>query len=63
MPISHTTLHPFEKKEAVLKWKVWEEIKKGEKAKEHLLFPKTLLPAYTFASPPPAMLSSRITAL
>lgn len=51
--------------QSVLKWKVWKEMKTGEKkkAKEHLLSPKTRSPANTFASPPSAMLPSRITTL
>ena len=62
---SHYTHNPRSnwkgKMQFALKWKVrkgWA----GAKKKNIWLSPKTLSPAHTFSSPPPAVLASRITA-
>lgn len=51
------------KRPFVLKWKDLEGNKEGRTSKRTFAFSKNTLPANTFASPPPAMLSSKTTAL
>lgn len=61
----HTQLYThLKRKEAVCsEMEGLEGNKEGRKSKRTFAFSKNTLPANTFASPPPAMLSSRITAL